>query len=113
MKRITTIAITLSVVFALGLLFTQSASAQQKGTGTPKGQGQYFVDQDGDGICDNVGTGIGKKTGNGSKGKGYGAKDGSGNKGVGPKDGTGYGAGKGTGVCDGTGTQGMKRQGRK
>lgn len=114
MKRIINTALTLSVVMALGFLFTESAYAQQKGTGTPKGQGQYFVDQDGDGICDNYGTHVGQKLGNGGKGKGYGPKNGTGYKGNGPKDGTGYGAGKGTGVCDGTGPKGnMNRGGRK
>lgn len=116
MKRISNAALTLTVVLALGLLYADSASAQQKGTETPKAHGQFFVDQDGDGICDNVGTHAGQKMGNGSKGKGYGPKDGTGNQGQGPKDGTGYGAGKGsgTGVCDGTGPKGnMNRGGRR
>lgn len=106
-------ALTLSIVVALGLLFTDSASAQQKGSTKAKSQGQFFVDQDGDGICDNVGTHSGQKMGNGSKGKGNGPKDGTGNKGVGPKDGTGFGAGHGTGVCDGTGPKGTTQRGRK
>jgi hypothetical protein len=74
--------------------------------------GPNWVDADGDGICDNVGTG---NQGKGA-GKGYGLKDGSGSQ-VRPQDGTGYGkgngAGNGTGVCDGTGSKGSaKRSGR-
>jgi hypothetical protein len=118
MKHIINTALTLAVVLALGVMFTNSVYAQQKGTGTPKGQGQYFVDQDGDGICDNVGTHQGQKMG---KGKGYGPKDGTGNKGQGPKDGTGFGSGNctgtgtgtGTGVCDGTGPKGSMNRGGK
>ena len=117
MKRIINAAFTLAVVFALGMMFTDSVYAQQKGTGTPKGNGQYFVDQDGDGICDNFGTHQGQKMGNGQKGKGMGPNDGTGNKGKGPKDGTGYGAGSGnctgTGVCDGTGQKGAANRGGK
>ena len=115
MKRIINMALTLAVILALGVLFTDSASAQEKGTKTQKeqGKGQYFSDQDGDGICDNVGTKMGQKSGNGMKGKGNGPKDGTGNKGVGPKDGTGYGSGNGTGVCDGTGPKGTPQRGRK
>jgi hypothetical protein len=115
MKRIINAALTLAVVFALGVMFTDSAYSQHKGTGSPKGNGQFFVDQDGDGICDNVGTHQGQKMGNGGQGKGYGKKDGTGNKGVGPKDGTGFGAGNGTctgtGVCDGTGPKGSANRG--
>jgi hypothetical protein len=120
MKRIINAALTLAVVFALGLMFTETAAAQNKGTGTPKGQGQYFVDQDGDGICDNVGTHQGQKNGNTAKGKRSGPKDGTGFKGNGPKDGTGNGSGTcngtgtGTGICDGTGSKGsMNRGGKK
>lgn len=78
-------------------------------------QGPNWVDADGDGICDNVGT---AKQGQGNGiGKGFGLKDGSGS-GVRPQDGTGYGkaagAGNGTGDCDGTGTKGsQQRKGRK
>lgn len=115
MKRIINMALTLSVILALGVLFTDTASAQEKGTKPQKEQkqGQYFIDQDGDGICDNVGTKMGQKMGNGGKGKGNGPKDGTGNKGVGPKDGTGFGSGNGTGVCDGTGPKGTPQRGRK
>ncbi len=121
MKRIINAALTIAVVLALGVMFTDSVYAQQKGTDTPKGQGQNFVDQDGDGICDNVGTHQGQKMGNGQKGKGMGPKDGTGHKGQGPKDGTGFGSGNcggtgtgtGTGVCDGTGPKGNVNRGGK
>lgn len=102
MKTIIKTSLALAVVVALSFLFTDTASAQ---TGTPKGQGLYFVDQDGDGICDNIGTRAGQKSGNAIRGKGNG-----------PKDGTGFraGGGNGTGVCDGTGPKGnMNRSGRK
>ncbi|MFA6455244.1 MAG: hypothetical protein WCW40_00370 [Bacteroidota bacterium] len=117
MKRIINAALTLVVALTLGVMFTDSVYAQQKGTVTPTERGQYFVDQDGDGICDNVGTHQGQKAGNGQRGKGMGPKDGTGNKGQGPKDGTGFGSGKctgaGTGVCDGTGPKGnMNRSGK-
>ena len=90
-----------------------------------KMQGVNWVDADGDGICDNVGTqnqtskqykkmykgsnaGMGTGTGNG-----YGFGDGSALR---PQDGTGFGrkagAGDGTGTCDGTGT-GRKGSGRR
>jgi hypothetical protein len=77
--------------------------------------GPNWVDENGDGICDNVGT---SKQGQGNgQGKGYGLKDGSGSH-VRPQDGTGYGkaagAGNGTGDCDGTGSKGSsKRKGGK
>lgn len=103
MKRIINTALTLAVVAALGIMFSNDVLAQQKGTG--KARGAQFVDQNGDGVCDNFGTTSGQKMGNGAKAKGYGPGDGTGNMGQGPKDGTGYGkaAGNGTGVCDGTG----------
>lgn len=106
MKRIINTAMALALVGALGVMFSHDALAQQKGTGT--GRGTQFVDQDGDGVCDNFGTRSGQKMGNSSKGKGYGPGDGTGNMGQGPKDGTGYGkmAGSGTGICDGTGPKG-------
>jgi len=125
MKRIMNTALALALVAALGVMLTHDALAQEKGTG--KGLGVQFVDQDGDGVCDNFGTKSGQKMGNNSKGKGYGPGNGSGNMGQGPKDGTGYGnkGGNGTGVCDGTGPKsgtgtcdgtgpkGMQGRGRK
>lgn len=113
MKRIISVVSMLALVAALGLFLTDSATAQTK---TPTGKGTYFVDKDGDGVCDNLGTNVGQKMGNGNRGKGFGPGDGTGNKGQGPKDGTGFGArsGNGTGVCDGTGPKGTQaRAGRK
>jgi hypothetical protein len=55
------------------------------------GKGQYFVDKNKDGICDNCGQRVGMKS-QFRKGKGYGPGDGTGNFGLRPKDGTGYGA---------------------
>ncbi len=106
MKRTINTALTLALVGALGILFTHETLAQQKGTG--KAHGAQFVDQDGDGVCDNYTNRSGQKMGNAQKGKGYGPGNGTGNMGQGPKDGTGYGkkAGNGTGVCDGTGPKG-------
>ena len=115
MKRIAQAVLTLALVAALGVLFTVEASAQQKGTGK---RGALFVDQDGDGVCDNFGTNAGQRLGTNPRGKGYGPGDGTGNMGQGPKDGTGYGnkAGlaTGTGTCDGSGPKGVQgRRGKK
>jgi len=94
--------------------FASNVNAQTIGKGNGKGIKTNWVDKNGDGICDNAGTG--KGTG---KGKGYGKKDGTGNP-LRPMDGSGYGkkagAGNCTGVCDGTGTsqQGtMARKGKR
>ncbi len=126
MKRIINAALTLAIIGALGVLFTHESFAQQKGTGA--GRGARFVDQDGDGVCDNYANRSAQKMGNVQKGKGYGPGNGTGNMGQGPKDGTGYGkkagnstgvcdgtgpkGGTGTGVCDGTGPKGMQGRGR-
>ncbi len=106
MKRIVNTTLALALVAALGVLFTHDALAQEKGTG--KTRGAQFVDQDGDGVCDNYTARSGQKMGNAHKGKGYGPGNGTGNMGQGPKDGTGYGkmGGNGTGLCDGTGPKG-------
>ncbi|MCX7876051.1 MAG: hypothetical protein N2321_07790 [Melioribacteraceae bacterium] len=69
----------------LGLfLVAESSNAQTVGNQN-KGAKTNWVDANGDGICDNVGT-----SAQGS-GKGYGKKDGSGTPAQ-PKDGTGFGA---------------------
>ena len=119
MKRIINAAFALVLISALGLLFTHEASAQTT-PGTGK-KGAQFVDQNGDGVCDNFGTKSGQKMGNGTRGKGFGPGNGTGNMGAGPKDGTGYGTkcgsagcaatGTGTGVCDGTGPKGAQNRG--
>lgn len=109
-----TIFLAEAVLIAIAFLST-SVNAQTVGKGAGKGIKTNWVDKNGDGICDNVGTG---NQGTGA-GKGYGKKDGTGTH-VRPMDGTGYGkkAGNGTctGVCDGSGTgqQGtMARKGKK
>jgi len=104
---------TLAVLFTV-ILFSSSVNAQTVGKGNSKGVKTNWVDANGDGICDNVGTGV---KGSGKSGKGYGKKDGSGNP-LKPQDGTGFGkkagAGNGTAICDGTGSKGaMKGKGRK
>jgi hypothetical protein len=129
MKRI----ISLSVILLVVSLFTTSIFAQEQeaiknqnmvkaqttqGTQT---QARNWVDADGDGICDNVGTGVGQqlKGANANSGNGKGNRKGGYGDGTGirPQDGTGLGAGvgtgTGTGVCDGTGPKGaVKRSGR-
>ncbi len=113
MKRFKNLTLALSLVFALGILFTNATYAQQKGTGTPKGQGQYFVDQNGDGICDNLGTCTGQKVGNAQKANSNGNQNGTGLKGAGNGTGVCNGTGNGTGVCDGTGPKGSGLRGGK
>ena len=80
--------------------------------------GPNWIDADGDGICDNKGTGNSGKQYKGSNGK----KGSEGNKkggfgdgsGIRPQDGTGFGSGNGSGDCDGTGSKGsQQRKGRK
>lgn len=111
MKRTLSSLIALGLVAALVVGFTSIASAQEKPAG--KSRGAQFIDKDGDGVCDNVGTKTGQKNGQGMH-KGKGPGNGTGNNGVGPKDGTGYGAksgngtGTGTGTCDGTGPKGAR-----
>ena len=111
MRRLMTL--TLGALIAL----TVTASAQTAPAGpptdrpTPAAVGPNFVDDDGDGICDNY------QARGGRRGRGHGPGDGTGNRGVGPRDGTGYGAGSGAGTCgtcDGTGPKGKgARRGRR
>ena len=112
MKRL---ALLTSVLF-LAVLFTSNSFAQTTPAGPGKGPGTKvnWVDADGDGICDNVGT---SNQGVNRSGKGYGKKDGTGNP-VRPQDGTGFGKkggnATGTGIHDGTGPKGsINRGGRK
>ena len=82
-----------------------------QGAGKGKMQ-QRFVDTDGDGIADNVGTG--NRRGFGKRGfrrGGYGPGNGTGNQGVRPQNGSGYGPGAGSGNCDGTGPKGRTNRG--
>ncbi|MBU0474695.1 MAG: hypothetical protein KKF62_11085 [Bacteroidetes bacterium] len=100
MKNLMNVAI---VLFTVALL-TSTMFAQQgnggKNIDSPK---INWVDADGDGICDNVGSDLGgekvflgKLKGNGGTGLG----DGSGIK---PQDGSGFGKKTGDGICiDGT-----------
>lgn len=103
----------------LTVFFVASASqAQTVGSGNGKGAKTNWVDANGDGICDNVGT---PAQGSNAAGKGYGKKDGTGNPAQ-PKDGTGYGAkahaananssSNSSAVGTGSGS-GMMRRGRK
>lgn len=124
MKRL----INLAVIVMVLSVFTSSIFAQQEvntqnrkevkaqtlqGTNN---QGPNWIDADGDGICDNVGTsarnqmkGVNGKGQKGNKKGGFG--DGTGAR---PQDGTGFGSGNGTGVCDETGPKGSaRRSGRK
>lgn len=104
-----TLAILLSLTF-----FASSTSAQTKGKGNQSAVKTNWVDLNGDGLCDNVGTSL---QGSSKAGKGYGKKDGSGTQ-VRPQDGTGFGnkGGNATlnGTHDGTGKQGASagRRGR-
>ena len=104
-----TLAILLSLTF-----FASSANAQSTGRGNPTPVKTNWVDLNGDGLCDNVGT---PAQGSSQVGKGYGKKDGTGTQ-VRPLDGTGFGNKGGnatvSGVHDGTGPQGSTagRRGR-
>jgi hypothetical protein len=103
----------------IDLAFAMTASAQGNRKGAAKGKSQQagsaaFVDNDGDGICDN--NVPGSASGQRARGRGKGA----GNQGVGPRDGSGYGKGNGagrvagSGNCDGTGPKGQgNRKGRQ
>lgn len=92
---------------------TLNAQAKNQNTGTKAGTGQrgaFFVDANGDGICDNFNTTTGIRNGSGRKygaGRGFGMNNGGG---YGVCNGTGKGAGGryGTGVCDGTGPKGRR-----
>lgn len=110
MKRLALLTSVLFLVF----FFASNSYAQTTPSGNGKGAKVNWVDADGDGICDNVGT---SQQGVNRSGKGYGKKDGSGNP-VKPQDGTGFGKkggnATGSGVHDGTGPKGnMNRGGRK
>ncbi|MEW6005493.1 MAG: hypothetical protein AB1695_09285 [Stygiobacter sp.] len=97
----------------LGLFFVaETANAQTVGNPN-KGAKTNWVDANGDGICDNVGT---SAQGAGI-GKGHGKKDGTGTP-MQPKDGTGYGAknhsaNNGNTEGTGTGSGNMMRRGKK
>jgi hypothetical protein len=104
-----TLAILLSLTF-----FTSTSHAQNVGRGNQSAVKTNWVDLNGDGLCDNVGT---TAQGSSQVGKGYGKKDGNGTQ-TRPQDGTGFGKKGGnatvSGTHDGTGTQGASagRRGR-
>lgn len=109
---------------AIGILSISAAAASAQ---TPTGQqapaapqartaasvGPFFVDANGDGICDNYQSGAPRL----GRGQGRGNAWGRGGRRLGPQDGSGFGAGSGaavgrggrTGVCDGTGPKGNGR----
>jgi hypothetical protein len=104
-----TIAILLSLTF-----FATTANAQSTGRGNPTPVKINWVDLNGDGLCDNVGTAL---QGSSQVGKGYGKKDGTGTQ-ARPLDGTGFGNKGGnataSGTHDGTGPKGVNgRRGSK
>lgn len=121
-------AIRISAVLVFLSLFTTSIFGQEEikntnevktkaqvKTMTAQGtnvQNENWVDADGDGVCDNVGTQ------NQGQGKGYGKKDGTGNPAK-PQDGTGFGKmngagnGSGNGAGDGTGSSGSQKRSGK
>lgn len=112
------------LVFFTTLSFAQETNNQVRTRAMVKAQtftgattqGPNWVDVDGDGICDNVGT-ENQGTGNGS-GKGLGLKDGTGSN-PSPRDGTGYGKKMGAnrnldkGTSDGTGFSTQSSNSRK
>lgn len=106
MKRI--IAATL-VLFVSVVLFTSSTNAQTRGNGNQSALKTNWVDLNGDGICDNVGT---SAQGSNKGAKGYGKKDGTGTQ-TRPMDGTGYGkkAGIASGNGNSIGSQGSNGRG--
>jgi len=106
MKNLMNVAL---VLFAVALL-SNTMFGQVRlldGSGNPDAPRLNWVDADGDGICDNVGTDLqgftkGNKNLNKGKNKGNGGSYGDGS-GVRPQDGTGFGKKKGDGICvDGT-----------
>ncbi|MCB0744493.1 MAG: hypothetical protein H6613_10345 [Ignavibacteriales bacterium] len=127
MKRLINLSVILLVlsVFASSIMAQEEVNTQERkmvknqtlqGTNNP---GPNWVDADGDGLCDNIGTGDSGKQMKGANAKGakQGNKKGGFGDGTGvrPQDGTGLGAGVGTGTadCDGTGPKGsVKRSGR-
>jgi hypothetical protein len=120
MKSSKTLAVLLGIsVFAFGAV--SFAAAQDEAPVTPPvSQGPNFVDEDGDGVCDNMGKGL-----RNGKGKGFVDADGDGkcdNMGTGrglkrgqAGDGTGsnFVDADGDGVCDNMGKGYLKNRGAK
>ena len=109
MKRFNTLAAILAI--AVFTLVSSKSFAQTVENETPVRQ-QAFVDEDGDGICDNYVEGERKGLGNGTRANfvdadGDGVCDNQGTRsGERLIDGSGKGGGNGSGVCDGTGRGG-------
>ncbi len=104
-----TIAVVLSTVF-----FASTSYAQTVGAGNKNAVKTNWIDLNGDGLCDNVGTSL---QGSRLSSKGFGKRDGSGTA-IRPQDGTGLGKKGGnatlSGVHDGTGPKGSSaRRGGK
>lgn len=96
----------------LGLFLISEISFAQTVGNPNKGAKTNWVDANGDGICDNVGT---PTQGAKAVGKGYGKKDGTGTP-LQPKDGTGFGAKNHTANSNnavGSGSGNMMRRGKK
>lgn len=114
MKNLMNLSIALLVLtFLTSTMFAQS-NPNGKGLRGENVQSKW-VDEDGDGICDNFGT-----ANQGSKNAVDGRKSNSGQRlgdgsGVRPQDGTGFGKGNGsgTGDCDGTGPKGRGKRSTK
>ena len=107
-------ALVLATVILTVTFFNSHSQAQTTDNPTTKGTKVNWVDLNGDGICDNVGT---AKQGLNRSGKGYGKKDGTGEPAK-PQDGTGFGKKGGnstaSGTHDGTGPKGTNgRRGNK
>ncbi|MHB9028005.1 MAG: hypothetical protein ACYC9O_04510 [Candidatus Latescibacterota bacterium] len=111
MKSSKTLVVLLAVsVFAFGAV--QYVAAQDENPVTPPvSHGPNFVDEDGDGVCDNMGKGL-----NRGKGKGFIDADGDGvcdnstGAGKGKGKGRGFVDADGDGKCDNMGTgRGLKR----
>lgn len=118
--RINLLVAVILALFISSSLLAQEQKSQNQNTKKIEAQkqvhtqGPNWIDENGDGICDNY-----EKDTNGNQFKGSKSKqnkkgkfgDGSG---VQPQDGTGLGFKNGSGTCDGTGSSGkMTRRGRK
>lgn len=99
----------IAIIGLVALIATIGLAAAGYGPGNNTGDQQSFVDEDGDGVCDNwvdadgdgvndncLQDGSANQYRYGSQQRnGYGPGDGTGHKGMGPRDGTGYGPGNG------------------
>jgi hypothetical protein len=85
------VGLTLLALFSFLIITSGSAFSHPPITYKNADPGQYYMDKNKDGICDNYGMRMGLKSPT-KKGKGYGPGKGTGNLGERPKEGTGYGA---------------------